>query len=106
MNYKKIYFKYLVFIIYIKYIIKICMSILYNMISVILTFDTTETASTFLNYYKQYQNKKAKVKPENDRRGSTTKELHQNVKLYREEHPELTYRKALVAYSLKDKPTE
>ena len=76
------------------------------MISVILTFDTVETASTFLSYYTQYQLKKSKVKPENDRRGATTKELHQNVKLYREEHPELTYREALITYSVKDKPTE
>ena len=77
------------------------------MISVILTFDTTEMASAFLSYYKQYQQKKTKVKPENDRRGATTKELHQHVKKYREEeHPELSYREALIAYSLKDKSTE
>ena len=76
------------------------------MISVILTFETIETASAFLSHYTQYQNKKTKVKPENDRRGATTKELHQNVKIYRNDHPELSYKEALIAYSLKDKPIE
>ena len=62
------------------------------MIELKFLFDTIEEAQEFLS---KKSTKKPKEKKENDRRGRSTKLLHEQCKLYQQSHPEKLYRECL-----------
>ena len=68
-------------------------------IQLILTFDELEELKVYVEDYEAIQLQKIKklFKKSNDKRGSSTRTLHQRAKDFQKEHPELTYKQSLQA---------
>ena len=62
---------------------------------IVLNFTSLEELTEFNKQYAKFQSKKTE-KPENDNRGSKTKEIHQKAKILHAENPELTYRDCFI----------
>jgi hypothetical protein len=68
-------------------------------LQLILTFEDAEELKTYIEDYEAVQLTKIKklFKKTSDKRGSSTKTLHQRAKEYQKENPELTYKQSLQA---------
>jgi len=66
-------------------------------IQLTLIFDDVDELKAYIEDYEAIQLTKIKklFKKTNDKRGSSTKTLHQRAKEHQTEHPELTYKQAL-----------
>jgi len=68
-----------------------------NKIQLILSFDNVEELKSYIEDYEAIELSKIKklFKKSNDKRGSSTKYLHQQAKEYQSQHPELSYKESL-----------
>jgi hypothetical protein len=65
---------------------------------IVLNFTSLEELTEFNKQYAKFQSKKTE-KPENDNRGSKTKEIHQKAKVLHDENPEISYRDCFIKIS-------
>jgi len=66
-------------------------------IQLVLSFDSIEELKSYVEDYEQIELSKIKklFKKGNDKRGSSTKYLHQQAKQYQSENPQLSYKESL-----------
>ena len=66
-------------------------------IQLVLSFDSIEELRTYVEDYEQIELSKIKklFKKSNDKRGSSTKLLHEKAKQYQSEHPDISYKESL-----------
>ena len=66
-------------------------------IQLVINFDSVDELKSYVEDYEQIELSKIKklFKKSNDKRGSSTKFLHQQAKEYQSEHPTLSYKECL-----------
>jgi hypothetical protein len=66
-------------------------------IQLVLNFDSIDDLKAYVEDYEQIELSKIKrlFKKSNDKRGSSTKLLHEKAKQYQQEHPHLSYKESL-----------
>ena len=76
--------------------------------SLMINFETLEELTEFITMYNKINQKTEQkvIKTSNDKRGSKTVGLHVKAKIYRTNHPELSYRQCLIHVSKQEQEPE